>query len=791
MVGMVRALDRKLLRDLWRLKGQALAIGAVMAVGLAMFVAYFSTFTSLQRTQERYYERHRFADVFASVKRAPLSLTTRLAAIPGVAQVDVRVVADVTLDLPGQPEPATGRLVSVPVPRAPMLNDLFLRRGRWMDVGRPDEVLASEAFALANGLGPGSTIPALINGRRRHLQVVGIALSPEYVYTVRPGEVIIDDRRFGVLWMGRQALGAAFDMEGGFNDVVLALSPGASEPAVIGHVDVVLRPYGGFGAIPRRLQMSNWSLTNELAQLRGFGMLVPLIFLVVAAFLLNVVLSRIVSVQREQIAALKALGYSRLELGWHYAKWSLVVGVGASVAGVAGGAWMGRGIIAMYNDFFRFPELLYRMPAGVALAGLAISLVASVGGAMGAVHRAVRLPPAEAMRPEPPAMFTRSLVERLGLAHVLGPAARMVVRNLERQPVRSATSVLGVACSAALLVLGLFFLDAITEMLRVQFDLVQRQDVTVTFVEPRGDAAVHELRRLPGVLDVEATRTVPVRLHVAQRSRQVLITGLVDTPRLQRVVDIGGRVMALPPAGLVLSRSLAEALGVEAGGAVTVEVLEGRRRTVRVPVTAIVDEYLGLSAYMRLEALRTLLREGRLVSGAHLLIDAREEAALYQRLEAMPAVAGVSSTRAMVENFVRQMDETMGVMIGFNVLFASIIAFGVVYNAARLSLSERGRDLASLRVLGYTRVEISTMLLGELAVVVALALPVGLVIGYGLAALVIGLFETEMYRFPVAVAPRTYAAAAVVTMGAALVSGLVVRRQLDHLDLVGVLKTRE
>ncbi len=788
---MIRALDRKLLRDLWRLKGQALAIASVMTVGLAMFVAYLSTFTSLQLTQQTYYDQQRFADVFATVKRAPLALRSRIVAIPGVSRIELRVVADVTLDIDGLAEPATGRLISVPVPRRPMLNDLYLRRGRYLTPGRPDEVLVSESFALAHDLDPGATVPALINGRRRLLQVVGVVLSPEYVYTVRSGEVVPDAKRYGVFWMDRRALGAAFDMEGGFNDVALTLSPEASEAAVIAALDDVLRPYGGFGAIPRRLQASHWALSNELDQLRGFGSMVPLIFLAVAAFLLNVALTRIVSVQREQVAALKALGYTNAEVGWHYVKWSLVVGVAASAAGTLGGAWMGNGIVGLYNDFFRFPILLYRMPLSVVLLGVVISLGASIGGALGAVGRAIRLPPAEAMRPEPPGHYGASLVERLGLRHLLGPASRMVVRNIERQPVRAATSVLGIAMSTAMMVLGLFMYDSIDEMMRVQFELIQRQDVTVGFVEPRSDAAVYELQRLPGVMAVEPLRAVAVRLHSRQHSRQLAVTGLPDTPRLQRVVDTSGRAIDLPAQGLVVSRTLADVLRISAGDIVSMEVLEGRRPTMTVPVTTVVDEYLGLSAYMNREALRQLLVEADVLSGAHLIVDPNAAGVLYQRLKAMPAVGAVVLTQAVVEALDETLGETMGVMIAFNILFAAIIAFGVVYNAARVSLSERSRELASLRVLGFTRVEISAILLGELAVLTIVAIPLGLAIGYGLGWTMVSVFQTEQYRFPMVVSARTYVSAAAVTIAAALVSGLVVRRRLDRLDLVAVLKTRE
>ncbi len=788
---MVSALDRKLLRDLWHLKGQALAIASVMAAGVAMFITYLSTFDSLQLSQQTYYERNRFADVFAQLKRAPLSLRSAIADLPGVVAVEVRVVADVTLDVEGLREPALGRLVSVPVPRRPMLNDLFLRRGRFPDAGRPDEVLVNEAFALAHGLGPGARLRAVINGRRRSLQVVGVALSPEYIYTIRPGEIIPDDARFGVLWMERKALGAAFNMEGGFNDVALKLSPGAREEAVLAGLDRLLARYGGFGAIPRSLQISNWSISNELAQLRGFGLIVPIIFLAVAAFLLNIALTRIVSVQREQIAALKALGYSNREVGLHYMKWSLVVALAGGLLGTLGGAWMGSGMTAIYNDYFRFPILEYRLLAPVVAGAMLVSVAAALLGALGAVRRAVTLPPAEAMRPEPPASYRPSLLERLGLGPVLGPVARMIVRNLERQPFRAVTSIVGIAFAAAMLVLGLFFLDSIDEIMRVQFDVVQRQDITVNFVEPRSAGAFYELQRLPGVLAVEPSRSVPVRLRAGHRSRQLAISGLVPLPRLQRVVSLSEAPVSLPPDGLVLSSILGERLGVSEGDAIDVEVLEGRRPRRRVRVSALVDEYLGMSAYMEIGALHALMREAGIVTGAYLLVDSLEEDRLYRQLKLTPAVAGVALKRAAFDSFRKTMDETMGVMIFFNVIFAGTIAFGVVYNAARVSLSERSRELASLRVLGFTRREISAILLGELAVITLAAIPAGLVLGYGFAALVVEAFETELYRFPAIVSSRTHALAAVVTMGAALVSGLIVRRRLDHLNLVEVLKTRE
>ncbi|MEM9554190.1 MAG: FtsX-like permease family protein [Acidobacteriota bacterium] len=787
----MRAIHRKLLRDLWQIKGQALAIALVIGAGVAMFVMYFSTFDSLRLTRDNYYAEQRFGDVFAALKRAPNRLERHAEMIPGVAAADTRVVAQVNLDVPDEVDPVSARLVSIPETDTATLNDLFLRRGRYLDPARADEVIASEAFALERGLEPGDEITAIINGRRRDLEIVGIGLSPEFVFTIRPGELMPDNSRFGILWMGREALAAAYDMEGGFNDLSLRLAEGASEADVIDRVDELLEPYGGLGAVPRRLQISNWYLDAELAQLRGFGSIVPMIFLGVAAFLLNVVLTRIVAVQREQIAALKALGYDNREIGLHYTLWSLAIASAGGFLGLGLGRWMGQGMIGLYNEYYKFPVLSFQIPDHVLAAAGSIALVAAVAGAGSAVRRAVSLPPAEAMRPEAPAVFRRTLVERLGLARFLDQPSRIVLRNLERRPFRTLASVIGVAFSGGLLIIGLFFQDAIDAILEVQFDLAQRQDVIVSFVEPRGSAAVYELQRLPGVELVEPARDVAVRLRAGHRSRQTSISGLAGEARLKRVVDTAERVRRLPPEGLVLSATLAEILEVGVGDEVTVEVLEGRRPTRRLAVAELIDEYMGTSAYMEVEALRDLMREGGVVSGAYLSVDSKVAERLYHRLREIPAVVGVSLKQAAIDAFNRQMDETMGIMIFFNILFASVITIGVVYNAARIALSERSRELASLRVIGFTRGEISYILLGELAVIIACAIPLGLLLGYGFAGFIVNAFETELYRFPLVVSRRTYAVSALVVTGAAIVSGLLVRRRLDHLDLVEVLKTRE
>jgi putative ABC transport system permease protein len=787
----ITALNRKLLRDLLAMKTQALAIAMVVAAGVAMYVMYLATFDSLYRTRDAYYDRQRFADLFASLKRAPLRVADEIAATANVSAVETRVVSNVTLDLPDLNEPASGRLVSVPAHRRPRVNDLFLRRGRWIERGRADEVIASEGFVLANRLEIGDHVPAVLNGRLRRLTIVGVALSPEFIYNIRPGELVPDDRRFGTFWMDEQALAAAFDMEGGFNDVVLKLAPGASSDEVIASLDRILEPYGGLGAIPRALQLSHWTVQNELTQLQTFGFMLPLVFLLVAAFILNVALTRALALQRPQIAALKALGYDNRAIGWHYLKWALAIGLAGVVIGGVLGAMGGQLVIGLYNTFFRFPELLFSVPPSVILGATAMTLAAAVAGAFTAVRRAVRVPPAEAMRPEAPARYRRSFLETPAIARHLGTAGRMVLRNVMRHPLRAAASVFGIAFAVAILMIGFVFNDAIDHLIVTQFWEAERQDVTVNFIEPRDESVRFALNRLPGVVAVEPQRTVAARIRSGYRDRYLSITGVPPNPRFKRIVDRDGREIRMPPAGVVLSLMLANVLGVEPGDEISVEVLEGQRPTRRVQVTGLVDDIMGLSAYMDITALHRMMREGEVANGALLLVDGDQEARLAAELKATPAVAGAGFKRAVLQSFRDVMAANMSVSILINLIFAGIIAFGVVYNAARVSLSERSRELASLRVLGFTRAEISLILMGELALLTLVALPVGGLFGYSLAAAIVGMIDSEVYRFPLYVSRQAVALSFLGIIAATVFSGLVVRRRLDQLDLVAVLKIRE
>ena len=790
----MKALDRKLLRDLRLMWSQALTIALVVASGIGGFITSLSAVDSLALARDEFYADARFADLFAAVKRAPNALASTLAAQPGVAEVQTTVEQMVRVELPGVSDPILGQLIGMDPQRPFSLNRVTLAAGRALDgagVRRADgslEVLVSEGFAQARGLKPGSTLKALVNGRQRTLIVVGTALSPEFVFAGLWG--MPDLRGFGIFWMDREALASAYDMNGAFNRIAIRLAPGASEPAVIDALSRLLAPYGGRQVNGRADQISHAMLDNEIKEQRVLGTVLPAIFLGVAAFLLNVVVSRLVATQREQIAALKALGYPNRDIAAHYLKLVMLIVAVGLLLGMVVGDRLGAMFTGLYTEFFRFPRFEHHMAPWLLLVSMGITVATAVAGTLNAIMATVRLAPAEAMRPPAPGRYRRTLLERLGI-RAMSPALRMIIRNMERRPWRTTISIGGVAAAVAIVVLGNFFRDAIEYIVDAQFNVAMRSDVAVWMVEPGDDIARLDLARLPAVTQVESTRFVPVTFRHGHRSERSLIRGYDGRAVLYRVVDAENHATTLEGMGLVITDRLADKLGMRVGDTLLAEVEEGRPRSVALTVGATVREMMGLNAYMDREALNRALGDGDLSSGYVLAVERGREEGLLEAIKSLPRVAGAFSKATMLRNMQEISARNVRIMSTILTAFAAVIAVGVVYNNARIALAERGWELASLRVLGFTRAEVSALLLGELAIVIGVALPLGMALGFGLVHLISGLLASDQFYFPVVILPRTYAWAALCVLAAGVVSALIVRRRIDTLDMVGVLKTRE
>lgn len=788
----LRALDKKLMREITRLTGQIATIALVLAAGIMSFIALRGATTSLEVAREAYYDHCRFAHVWARAKRAPETLTRQIESLNGVEAVQTRIAEEVTLPIEGMTRPAWGRLLSLPRSGAPATNAVVLRTGRLPAHGRDDEVAILQSFADRHGLTPGSRLPTVINGKLRMLRVVGLVLSPEFVYAIRPGAIVDDPARYAVLWMNRDALASAFELDGAFNDVSLRLQPDGDPTAVRESLDALLKPYGGEGAIDRDHQVSNRILRDELNQLGSIAGMVPIVFLLVAAFLINMVLGRLITLQRTEIAALKAIGYTNREVGQHFLGLVTIVMIPGAALGIIGGRFIGGIVLNLYADIFRFPDLTFNMSAGLVLVSVLASAAAAISGALLATRSATKLPPAEAMRPPAPLRYRRGLMDRSGLARVVGASVMMILREIARRPLRTALSAVGMAGAMALVVLGNFAMDSINQHFEDIVYREQRQDLSVAFIRPLSRRAVREIAHIPGVIAAEETRVVPIHVQWNGHSRDVTLTGIPPNAQQRHIIEtVHAAEVPLPEDGVLASRVLGEILGFRLGDRIPLEIREGERRTVQGLVVGFVDDAAGVHVYARSDFLAKLEHDTGAASGALVTIDPRSRAAIEERLRRSPAVIDVGDLHDDVERLRAMNSSAMNVWSIVSITLAACVIFGVVYNNARISLATRSRDLASLRVLGFSRAEISTILIGGLAVEVLLALPIGVLFGRVWSQLFMSGIDRESFRWTIFITSRTYAIAVLVAVVSAAASALWVRRSIDHLDLIGVLKTRE
>ena len=786
----MRALDRKMLRDLRRIWAQTIAIAVVLGCGIMMLVGAQATQATLIQTQAAYYERHRFAEVFASMTRAPVAVVEAAAQINGVAQAEGRIGFHAVLDIEGMIEPATAEVISLP-PDGARLNTPVLRRGRLPAPDRPQEVAINEAFGEVHGLVPGSRFRGILNGQLREMEVTGWVLSPEFIYARPPGAIMPEDRRFGLVWMNEAAAAAAKDMDGAINRLSLRLTRDADERAVITAVDRLLDPYGGTGAYGRDRQISHAFLEGELQQLGAMAAYMPPIFLIVAAFLVNMVLGRLIALERTQIGLMKAVGYGRAEIAGHYLKLALLIGVIGIVLGWGFGWWIADALIGIYGDFFRFPFIIRDFGVGALVISAVLGLVTVGLGGLRAVWSSLKLPPAEAMQPPAPPNFAQGRVDRLLAGLRLRQTTMMIFRSITRWPGRAAITLFGVAASVGMLVMAYFMFDAIESLGDSVFEQANRQQVTLTLSQAQTEGVIQDALTLPGVRLAEGAYAMPARLVHGHHDRLSALQGHFEGAQLARLIDDAGNVVALPTEGVVLPEMLARALRIGPGDRLRVEMLAPPREVLDLPVAAVISQGLGQEAHIAAPALFAAMRSAPQVNMIHLAVDSDRMDDLNATIKETPAVASLSDWAQVRRQFEVQIDENLLTMVGIYTLIGVLIAIGVVYNAARIQLSERSYELASLRVLGFSRGEVGFVLVGEMMLLTLVAIPVGWVLGYWLAFGMVGAMSTDMFQIPFVISRRTFALAAVAVFLAALGSVLLVRRRLDRVDLAMALKARE
>lgn len=787
---MVRALDRKLLRDLQRLLPQASTIALVVAAGIAAFASLRTTYGSLLASRDAYYEREAMPDLFVTLTRAPESALERVRALPGVRSAESRVEGSVRVLLEGDPDPPSGRVISLPDQGEPRLGRLVVRAGRLPTPESPVEAAVLESFATSQLLAVGDPLSIVVGGVERRVRIVGTVMTPELVMPMNQGDFAPDPGRVPVLFLRRSALAPSLGLEGAFDSVVVAIEPGTDARALARNVERVLAPFGAPTAIDRDHQASHHVLQGELAQLEGLATFVPALFLAVSAFLVHVVLSRLLELQRSPIAMLRAIGYSRAAIARHYLVLVVLVVTAGALVGLVLGHRLGLSLTALYLDYFRFPDDVYRFDPLTAAVAVFASAAAATLGAGSTLRNVMNTPPAAAMQPPVPPVVRRGWFERLGVARLLGPVLALVAREILRHPARAALSSAGVAFAVAIVVVGRFGYDSIEALMRVQFHEAMREDLSVALTRPAGAHVLGEVSSLPGVVRVEGSRILLATVTNGAARREVAVQTVPRTGILRRIVDRDGRPTAVPTDGILMTDQLARSLGVDVGDPLTITPRAGDSRSFELRVRGLVDEPFGLQVYAEPETLARALREEPRFDALLVRFDPNREAEVLRALRRRPFVAGVVRKRQVIERFASASGAQMRAFTAILSVFAAIIAVGVVYNNARVSLSMRERDLASLRVLGFSRAEISGVLLGEIAVHVFVGIPLGALLGRDWANRIASTVDPETYRMPVRIAAESYLLAAFVVVAASAVSAMLVRRKLDHLDLVAVLKTR-
>lgn len=770
------------MRDLRRTRAEGLAVALVASCAVATAVMAANVRGTLEASLAAYYEEYDFADVFATAARAPDSLLPALRDLPGVIAAETRIAAWAVLMPPAMEVPAVGRILSLPDGRRATVNRIALQAGRNVAAGHPDEVVVSHPFAAAHGLSPGHTLAARIGGGLRTLTVVGVALAPEAVFAVGPGQIVPDDRRFGHLWMSRRALGEALDYQDMFNEVVLRMNSATDAALARRQLDALLAPFGGVASHGRADHPSHAFVQGQLDQVAGLAVVLPPVFLLVAGFLVHGALRRMVAIERRQIGILKSLGIEARTIRRHYLLYAGAIMALGALLGVALGTWMGIELTHLYARFFRFPVMVPVTDVAAMLTVLALVAIVAYIAAAGAVRRAMRLTPAEALRPAPPFAYGRALPWP-----ALGARSHMLVRQLLRHKGRAGLTFGATALAMGLIVATAFSFDALDHMIRVTAD-GERQDVTVLTPFPVPEVVLQRLRSMPGVRHAEGFRTSPAELVAGSRRHAAPLTGLPLDGTLRRLLSPDLRPLPPPADGIALTARLADLLAVRPGDEVQL-LLPGAATPRNVTVAALTEQYFGVEATIALPVLNEWLGDGHRFTGARVALEPGAGPDFARALQDVPALAGYVDKHATLAAFRTTMMRTLTVLVSFFVLFAVLITAGVIYSSGRVLFGERRTDLAVLRALGYPRRDVTVLLLAELMVPVLLALPLGAALGRLFGWVIVQGLDSPLFRVPLVIGPRTDAAAILATLLVTAGTSLLVARATVRLPLAPALAT--
>lgn len=785
----MKVLAKKLWRDLNDLKGQVFTLAILVVCGVAVLVSSWSSYQSLELSQKDYYQRFNFADIFIDFQRAPKEVLEQVQKIPGVEQAEGRIIDDALLEIPGQLEPGLGRFISWN--KNQQLNQIYLIEGRWPEHGAEVEVLVHQSFAKAHNYHVGDRLSASFKGKKTTVQISGIGLSPEYIYALSPVSIFPDDQHFGIFWVLSEELEQLAQMQGSINNIVTSISADSSIGAIKMSLDLLLDQYGTLGAYDRSKQMSNLFIQDEIREQKSMAAVIPTIFVLVGAFILNIVMSRLISLHRSQICILKAMGYSSFQLSLYYLKLITFILVLGIVPGLLLAEGIGRYYTFLYGRYFHFPHMEFKITMESFLMGFGSGLLPGWIASLRSLLQVYKMAPAEGMRPPSPPNYRMNLAEKRGLIKLNNIFNRMIYRDLFFRPWRLTAAVIGISGAVAIIVTGNFWVDIVNFMIKRQFYEMNREDLEVQLLYPRSYDILNEVRMLPGVIYVEGARSVPVRMRFKSEAHETRILSFNKQSQLRTIIGESGKSIPLPENGVLLSSIFKNKYELQLGQSLEFEILRGQKHVFTLPISGFVDDLMGSSAYIGVDLMNKLIKEESSFDVLFMKVDSSKIDSLYAKLKSSLHVGSVTVKTLLLNSFKKTVAEMISVFTSILMVFSVAISGAIIFNISRITFSEKNWELASLRILGFGIGTVFNLLFVYIGVQVLMALLPGVFLGYFLSFASIHFLHTDTLVFPLVIEPKTYGVSIVAVILTYLISGLFVYGKVKKINMSEALKARD
>lgn len=784
-------LNRKLIRDLWQIKGQFISVLVVVIIGVMFYTGINAGYRNLSGASEKYYSDYRFADLWATFYKAPESVEQKAQALPFVKMATGRVVQDVNIGISGQN--AVIRLITLPDVKKDIVNDIVIQSGKYFSDADSNQCLVEEGFFKAHGLKEGDYIYPVINGNEVKLKVIGSVISPEYVYALKDAsELVADYNKFGIVFVKKSFGQAVLGLDGMVNSLGMTVKEGTDIGKAKDDIEKLFREYGVTAVTDRDAQVSYKLVSEKMKGYQSLGTAFPVIFFIVAAVIIFITMGRMVENQRVQIGVLKAFGFSDLQVLVHYLSFSALIAILGSVIGSILGVFLGKGFTGLINQYFVFPNPQAKMYPDLVIPASLLTLFFCLLAGYNSCKRAFAIMPSEAMRPRSPMKGRKILIERIGILwRNLEYTWKMILRNIFRYKRRALLTSIGVIFATAITVFALGEKNSMDHLVAQQYTNIQNYDIKVSFTRFMSKEELNTIRGISHVVKLEPVVETGVELSNGWRKKDTGFTALIDNPQMYRAADKEGNPVRLPHNGILIPDKLARALDVKPGDMVSIKSFLPGREKKEVPVKGIIAQYLGTSAYSSMDSVNLILGEGGIANSVVLKIDsASSEKQVIDALKKMPAVGSVQSKTEAMNNLVSNLG-AMTSAIGFMIFLASVLSVAVIYNIATISIFERQRELAMMKVLGFKDSEVRRLVFNENYLITLFGILIGLPLGSLLGGSMMASYESDAYTFPFLVGGRSYVLAAILIIGFTAIANFILMKKISRIGMVEVLKSIE